>query len=102
MSEAGGTAAPGRRLLVIPFQQEGWPSGPAPEQELVRATWRFRDYRVALFDAVTTIILVYFVAAAFGGAQGPVAERMLAALWPEADREQADDRECDGDLSKTF
>jgi hypothetical protein len=40
---------PGRGLLVIPFQQEGWPSGPAPQQELVRATWRFRDYRIALF-----------------------------------------------------
>jgi hypothetical protein len=40
---------PGRGLLIIPFRQEGWPSGPPPEQELVRESWRIREYRVALF-----------------------------------------------------
>jgi hypothetical protein len=40
---------PGRALLVIPFRQEGWPSGPAPERELVRESWRIREYRVALY-----------------------------------------------------
>lgn len=42
----------GRRdatTFVLPFQQEGWHGGPAPDGVLVAESWRVREYRVAFF-----------------------------------------------------